>query len=109
VLNRLHTIVKITFDIPDIANEMRNALNDFEKDIPDLKVLRNVVEHIDQYAIEDTKRHHKHISCKQLQVGRWDGSIFHWLDVELDVDRAKVASEKLFKSLHDIKKLYRLP
>ena len=106
-LYRLRTAVKIAVKIPTISKEMRTALNRFDKAIPDLKKLRDIGEHIDEYAVDHPRRHVPSVDRKQLQVGSWDGTVYEWLGVRLNVDEANNAAEELFKTLQKIKNLER--
>jgi hypothetical protein len=72
------------------------ALVDFDAAIPGLTTMRDVGEHIDDYALNDPKRHHPKVKSGQLQVGRWDGTTFAWLGHQIDVDVAFSAATKLF-------------
>jgi hypothetical protein len=72
------------------------ALTDFDATLPGLATMRNVGEHIDDYALNAQKRHHHDVNSGQLQVGSWDGTVFDWLGHQLDIDVALAAAEKLF-------------
>jgi hypothetical protein len=72
------------------------AIADFDAALPGLRTMRNVGEHIDQYALNDPKRHHPDVRSGQLQVGSFDGTVFTWLGHQLDIDVAVAAAEKLF-------------
>ncbi len=61
--------------------------------------MRDIGEHVEDYAVDDTKRHVKTISRGQLHVGSWDGTVFQWLGYTLDIDNAKQAAEDLFLAI----------
>jgi hypothetical protein len=98
-LYRLRTAVKIARNISAISFSIDAAISQFDKDIPDLKKLRDIGEHIDEYAVDSQKRHDKSVDRKQLQVGTWKDPVYEWLDVSLNVDNSKIAAEKLFRTL----------
>ena len=50
-LTRLRRAAKLASDIPEIRELIIPALNAFDLALPGLKKLRNVAEHIDEYAI----------------------------------------------------------
>ncbi len=102
-LNRLRTSVKIALNVsdPKISASIAAAIEEFDKAIPDLKKLRDIGEHIDAYSVDDPKRHKLDIDRKQLEVGSWNGAVYEWLGVKLNVDDARIAAEKLFKTLQN--------
>jgi len=100
-LYRLRTAVKIAINVSDskISANIKDAIKEFDKTIPDLKKLRDIGEHIDAYTIDDPKRHRQEVDRKQLEVGSWDGTTYEWLGVKLSVDDAQLAAKELFKTL----------
>jgi hypothetical protein len=80
------------------------AIAAFDEDLPDLKLLRDVAEHIDDYAVDRRTRHHPAVSRKELQVGSWNDSVLTWhlLDSEtgipcsLNADAALASAERLY-------------
>lgn len=66
--------------------------------------MRDVSEHIDEYALDSPKRHDPRISRKELQVGGWTDSTFTWhlligetgIPRVLDADTAFAAAEALY-------------
>jgi hypothetical protein len=76
---------------------MRVALKAFDAALPDLKTMRNVAEHIDDYAVDegrDTK-----ISRKQLEVSSNEDEKWCWLGFEMNVHEALLASVRLFEAM----------
>jgi hypothetical protein len=59
--------------------------------LPGLAKMRNVGEHIDDYVIGDGRA--KDVQRGDLQVSTWDGTVFNWLGVELDIEAAKTLFE----------------
>ena len=106
-LYRLRTTVKIARNIPSISNSIDAALAKFDKALPDLKKLRDIGEHMEEYAVDNPKRHVPSVDRKQLQVGSWDGTVYEWLGVKLNVNEAKSAAEELFKTLQNHYSLFR--
>lgn len=85
--------------LSETAGEIEEAIRVFDQALPDLATMRNVGEHIDAYAVDEPKRHHKHVVRSQLQVGAFDGKTFRWLGGELNVDEAQQAAERLYLRL----------
>lgn len=75
------------------------AIRDFDSALPGINKMRNVGEHIDDYAVDNLRRHHPEITRKDLQTGSWDETVFKWLGYELNMDTALNASEKLFEAV----------
>lgn len=74
--------------------EVHEAQRVFDRRLPQLLTYRNVGEHIDDYVLG--KGRNKLVLGEQLQVGKWDGRTFEWLDSSLDVDLAHDAAMELF-------------
>lgn len=103
-LEWLHASAKIAIKVSNtnIASGMVVAINEFEKAVPGLRKLRNVGEHLDEYAVDAGKD--PTVSRRQLEVGQWHDPVFNWLEVTLNIDDAKVAAETLFKTLQTMRK-----
>jgi lysophospholipase L1-like esterase len=98
-LKRLRRAVKIATKVKTIKRELDNALNEFDNALPNLTKMRDVAEHIDEYAVDKGKINN--ISRKQLEVSILDGTTLEWLDDKLDADEALKASERLFEVLKE--------
>jgi len=68
----------------------------FDEALPHLKIMRDVGEHVDVYAVDSSKRHNKEVSRRAVQMGTWDGVTFSWLGRDLNIDTARAAAEALF-------------
>lgn len=82
---------------PHVSSRLRAALVEFDDRLPGLAKKRNVGEHIDDYVIGDGRA--KDVQRGDLQVSTWDGTVFNWLRVELDIDAALEAAETLFEAV----------
>jgi hypothetical protein len=104
-LRRFRRSVEVAAHIPAIADDVRAAAAAFDRAVPSLALMRNIGEHIDEYAIDHPKRHVESVDRRQLEVGWWDGTTFSWLQrpdgvtCELNVDTALRAAEQLFEAL----------
>lgn len=109
-LRRLQRSVGIALLVPAAAAEVAEALAEFEVALPGLRVMRNVGEHVDAYAVDSPSRHHRFVDRRMLQVGEWDGRTYTWLrdeaaqPIRLDVQEARAAAEALAGKLSRIVK-----
>lgn len=92
-LRRLRRAAELALRVPDQRPAIQQAIRAFDEALPDLPLLRNVGEHIDEYAVGEG--FDSSIRWQQLQVGGWDGATFAWLDTELNADKAIEAGKKL--------------
>jgi len=67
-------------------------------------MMRNVGEHVDDYALD--RGRHKEVNRKMLQVSQWDGTTYHWLNHELNVDVAFKAAFELYSAVRAAKNSY---
>jgi hypothetical protein len=95
-LRRLRRSAEIVARIPRVSGIVNSAIQEFDGALPCLSKMRNVGEHIDSYAVDAPSRHDKSVSCQQLQVGTWDGTVYCWLGESLDIDVALDVSQRLF-------------
>jgi hypothetical protein len=98
-LRRLRRAAQLATNVLEAHAAITAALVDFDAALPGLATMRNVGEHIDDYALDAPKRHHRNVTRGQLQVGSFDGTVFKWLGHQLDIDAALEAAEKLFQAV----------
>ncbi len=98
-LRRARRAAQIALRVSSVAARIDAAITEFDSALPRLSKMRNVGEHIDDYAVDNPKRHHKDVARGQLQVGTFDGSVFRWLEHDLDIDVALKATERLFNAV----------
>jgi hypothetical protein len=97
-LRRLRRAAELAKSVCGVEGSLEGALSEFDRALPGLRKMRDVGEHIDDYARGQGYR--KDVDRRQVQVGTWDGRVFKWLDNELDIDGALLAAEKLFHALN---------
>ena len=97
-LRRFRKAIEIARSVPNLTLEIAAALKRFNDAIPDLDKMRNVGEHIDDYAWDNPARHRKDVTRRDIQVGTWnpDTGEFLWLGSSLNIDFAVKAAEELF-------------
>ena len=93
-LRRLRRSAAIGEGIPAVSAKIKLAIDSFDKRLPDLAKMRNIGEHVDEYAVDAPRRRYRQVDRRQLQVGTWDGRVYRWIG-ELNVDVAKEAAEQL--------------
>ncbi len=91
--------------IESAIGEFDAALPDREKKRNVIQKMRNVGEHIDEYAIE--KGRDRKVNRQALQVGRFDSTTLEWLGERLNVDEALAAAEALYRAINDARAAYR--
>lgn len=82
------------------------ALHDFDVAVPNLKLMRDVMQHLDEYGRDGDSRRHLNPRTGQL-VGRrylhsqtsFDDQSFNWLGGTLDFDQAHGASLQLLSAI----------
>lgn len=67
--------------------------------MPTLVKMRDVLEHIDEYALD--RGRHTDVSRQRLQVNTWGNGIYRWLDIDFNADTAIAAAIKLFQSVSE--------
>lgn len=84
-LRRLRRVAGIARKVPTAAPLINQAIDEFDRALPDLKQLRDVAEHADEYAVDNPKRHDKSIDRTMLEVASLSGTTLRLLNVELDL------------------------
>lgn len=105
-LRRLRRAAELAGRAPSIAGKVAAALKQFDNLLPDLSMMRNVGEHIEDYGVDEPKRRYKHIDRRMLQVGSFDGTIYEWLGVKLNIDEAHAAAHGLYLTIRGILKSF---
>ncbi|WP_175824505.1 hypothetical protein [Burkholderia cepacia] len=100
-LRRMRRAAAIGVRVPSVSEKIDRAIDSFDRKLPDLAKMRNIGEHVDEYAVDAPKRRYADVERQRLQVGTWDGKVYRWIG-ELDVDVAKDAAEQLFYELKEV-------
>lgn len=98
-LRRLRRAAELAGRVASVKDRLVLALRTFDDALPHLSVMRNVGEHIDDYAVGNPKRRHKHVDRRSLQAGNWDGVTYQWLGESLNIDVAHDAARQLFSAI----------
>ena len=102
-LRRIRRAAELATQVPGISPKLIEALDEFDRCLPHLTKMRNVGEHIDDYLLGAGRS--KEVARGALQVCEWNGTVFTWLGLTLDIDEALTAAGSLFSALADAVKL----
>ena len=102
-LTRLRRATILAAKVPALTGAMQHALTNFDAALPMLKSMRDVAEHLDDYAID--KGRDVSISRESLEVGVVGDSLFQWLGHELNADTALSAAQQLFRDIQQAQSL----
>jgi hypothetical protein len=98
-LTRLRRAAQLAASIPEVQPSLAAAIREFDAALPHLKRMRDVAEHIDDYAVD--RGRDGNIARQSLEVSLMseDGSMLKWLGGELSTHEALRASQRLFEAI----------
>jgi hypothetical protein len=98
-LTRLRRATWLAAKIPQLQASLHPALERFDKALPDLKKMRDVAEHVDDYAVDGGRQ--KAVVRQALEVStiEADGPTLCWLQARLNAREASQASRALFAAV----------
>jgi hypothetical protein len=102
-LRRLRRPAEIAGCVSALSDLISVALREFDDTLPSLAKMRNVGEHVEDYALgrgRDTT-----VSPGELQVGCLDWPVYSWLGESLNLDTALTAAEKLLQAVRGCSRL----
>jgi hypothetical protein len=102
-LTRLRRAASLAAKVPTLAAPMQAALVTFDTSLPMLKRMRDIAEHIDDYALD--RGRDRAISRASLEVGVIGDSTIEWLGQRLDSNIALSAAHQLFKEIQQAQSL----
>jgi hypothetical protein len=103
-LRRLRKAAELAASVPAAKVAMEVAIQQFDRNLPMLATMRNVGEHIDDYALDSEKRRHGGVQRFALHVGSFDGTTYEWLGERFNIDEAFAAAAHLWKALQVVVK-----
>ncbi|MBI2051395.1 hypothetical protein HYT33_01400 [Candidatus Roizmanbacteria bacterium] len=103
-LRRLRRSAELATRVSTAKSIISDAIEQFDRELPMLQKMRNVGEHIDDYAVDSEKRRHKDVERFSLQVGSFDGTTYEWLGARLNIDEAHLASTHLLGAVRSVVK-----
>lgn len=104
-LTRLRRAAALAAKVPEIKAPISAAVKAFDASMPDLKIMRDVAEHIDEYAIDEGRKSTKPggnrsgVRRQALEVAFVGKRQVQWLGFSLDTEQALQASEALFRAI----------
>jgi len=106
-LTRLRRATSLAAKIPQLQASLDTALVEFDKALPDLKKMRDVAEHADDYALDHGRQ--KTVARQSLGVStiEADGPTLCWLQARLNAREACRASRALFAALKEASRRFR--
>lgn len=97
-LRRLRTVASTLEHAPKQWDAVRDAIQKFDARLPWLKRLRDVFEHLEDYAV-DSDRRRTRSSRKELQVWVRGEKGLQWLGYDVNWHEAKLAAEDLYSAV----------
>lgn len=94
-LRRLRTVATTLEHAPQVWDSVRSAIQAFDARLPWLKRLRDVFEHLEDYAVDSNLRR-SDTSRGELQVWSFDENGMQWLDYDIDWKEARSAAKDLY-------------
>lgn len=95
-LNRLRQAASMVSKISDISG----TISEFDFQIPDLRTIRNILEHIDEYRIG--KGYNKAVPKISFQTISFVENSIQWVDYEINTSTALEVSQKLFVAIQAV-------
>jgi hypothetical protein len=95
ILSRLNLAAEMVSKIYDL----KIAIKKFNESVPDLKAIRNVLEHIDEYRISQGRN--KKVPICSFQTICFGNDGVQWAGFEIKFDEAMRASEELFSLIQN--------
>ncbi|KRQ31312.1 hypothetical protein [Mycobacteroides abscessus] len=74
-------------------------LEEFNAALPDLKLMRDVTQHIHEYGTDFDRRHNPNVGRRALEVKSLGKEAFNWLGGTLDFNKAAEASSALLSAI----------
>jgi hypothetical protein len=100
-LTRLRRAAVLASKIETLKANISEAIHMFDDSLPNLKQMRDVAEHIDDYATNKGKN--KNVDRSSLEVFVHDSQAVHWLGFSLDIGGASNAASTLFGAIVNAK------
>lgn len=108
-LSRLRRAAQLAASVPQVTAPILAAIQEFDKSLPSWKKMRDVAEHIDDYAKEIGRD--KSVQRQSLEVSSMneDGPELEWLEGSLNSQKALSASQALFVAIREAGKVFVIP
>ena len=94
-LSRLKNSAELASKVIDITDGIRQ----FDLSLPDLRKVRNVLEHIDEYR--EGKGRNKEVARNAILTINFEGQHIHWLGYKINIEEAMSASQLLYSAISE--------
>lgn len=101
-LTRFRRAACLASSIEKIRSDVKKLLGEFDSKLPSRKSMRNIAEHIDEYAIG--RGNDKEKDRRGLEVIRVSGTDFNWMEENINSDDALAAANALWHSIVRLRK-----
>jgi hypothetical protein len=100
-LTRLRRAASLAAECPEIRSVIEPAIRQFDCAVPDRKRMRDVAEHIDDYALDRGRS--RSVAHHSLEVSSLndDGPTLEWLEARLNAEEALRAAQELFCAIQE--------
>ena len=105
-LTRLRCAAQLAAGVPQFQSSLVAAVEQFDRALPGLKGIRDVAEHIDEYALDQGRK--KSVARQSLEVSTMEeeGPTLHWLGTSLNALEALQGSQILFTAIKQASRLF---
>jgi hypothetical protein len=102
----LRRAAKLAASIPETQSSVGTALKEFDAALPHLKRMRDIAEHIDEYAVDQGRQ--RSVVRQSLEVSSMSdhGSTLEWLGGRLNSHEALQASQRLFEVIKEASRAF---
>ncbi|MBL0350205.1 MAG: hypothetical protein IPP68_07515 [Elusimicrobia bacterium] len=97
-LRRLRTVASTLEHVPPVWDSIRNAIQIFDEKLPWIKHVRDVFEHLVDYAVDSNLRRTK-TSRRELQVWASSETGMQWMGYDIDWKVGLLAANDLFNAI----------
>ena len=94
VLHRLRRCAQMAAEVPHAKGDIESAIALFDSRLPNLRTMRNVGEHIDEYRLGQGRA--KKVDPGEIRVATGGLTNLKWFGGELDIDDALEVARQLF-------------
>lgn len=101
-LRRMRRSAELATKAPSVRIEVEAAIAEFDAAVPSLLPMRNVLEHIEDFGVDDPRRRLGDIDRGQLEVSTWGESTVQWLGRELNIDGAFTGASTLLHTMREV-------
>jgi len=106
-LTRFRRAVRLASEVPQLQASLDAALAHFDRVLPDLKKMRDVAEHVDDYALDEGRQKAVRRQSLEASTMETEGPTLYWLESKLNAREACKASQALFGAVKEASRFFR--